>query len=423
MGQAAEAGASAGAECSLPPKKQRAVYAWQCVCVLEDVAAAKRYIKTNVYRWRYESDSNYLPLSRCRSHLDCPAVIRISVAHGAGEVQVQRANEHSEEPAPEKGVPQEYRAVAEVALRTKGTAMNVEAELIDMARRNNKPATSVPTRKELTHFKKGLSRQDATTFSLRSNADFVEWTSTRMMPTSPEQFQALDPHQLVVLLGGAWTAESPIFVYSCRKSLERIKEAHTAFGDEQMTELRVGLDKFINKVAPKLLRQDADLPGPLTRDLTYVPSEVAHAAWDIVCADAVCMDYIKPTKGSKKRGTWYPGVYVNSKRTGIAVPITKARVQDYMRGVAGVTADSVTTRAEFRAKYSSLHLVELDTNGAPVLCDCKGFWVKKVCAHLQAAKHALQLIDLAAQCVDVAPNSRRGRPRRTRKALEQQPAE
>jgi hypothetical protein len=71
-------------------------------------------------------------------------------------------------------------------------------------------------------------------------------------------------------------------------------------------------------------------------------------------------------------------VYVNSKRAGIAAPITQARVVNYKRGVQGCTDDTVKTRAEFRDNYMSLHLVELEMNdGPPVRCDCKGFWVLK----------------------------------------------
>jgi hypothetical protein len=49
-------------------------------------------------------------------------------------------------------------------------------------------------------------------------------------------------------------------------------------------------------------------------------------------------------------------VYVNSKRAGIAAPITQARVVNYKRGVQGCTDDTVKTRAEFRDNYMSLHL-------------------------------------------------------------------
>ncbi len=72
---------------------------------------------------------------------------------------MQRANEHSALPAPEVGVPHEYRQAAELALRTKGSAMSVEAQLIDMAKRKNKPTTGLPTRQQLADFKRNLSRQ------------------------------------------------------------------------------------------------------------------------------------------------------------------------------------------------------------------------------------------------------------------------
>lgn len=48
--------------------------------------------------------------------------------------------------------------------------------------------------------------------------------------------------------------------------------------------------------------------------------------------------------------------------------------------------------------------------------------IAQVCSHIQAARHALKLIDLAVLAADVAPNGRRGRPRRRKGALEQQTA-
>lgn len=92
-----------------------------------------------------------------RSVHDTRGLLKLSaIAHV--QIQVQRANEHSGAPAPEKGVPHEYRAAAELALRTKGTPLGVEAEMKDMVKRNNSAATRLPTRTELVHFKKGLSR-------------------------------------------------------------------------------------------------------------------------------------------------------------------------------------------------------------------------------------------------------------------------
>lgn len=70
-----------------PPKRQRTLYEWRSIHTCDSKEAAQAYISGDDNIWVYKGDSSRLPLSRCASHLDCPAVIRVAYDRGADTVR------------------------------------------------------------------------------------------------------------------------------------------------------------------------------------------------------------------------------------------------------------------------------------------------------------------------------------------------